>query len=143
MRIDLSGRAVLVTGGARGIGAAISRRFAEAGARVVVHYGHDADRARALAAELGGGALALGADLADPLTAGRLWREAEAAAAPVDVLVCNAGVAVASDPDGDEAAWLADWERTMAVNLTSAAAPVPRRRRDVQGAGRRPHRDGL
>ncbi len=124
MRIDLSGQAVLVTGGARGIGAAISRRFAEAGARVLVHYGSGRDRAEALAAGLGGGAAALGADLADPRAAGVLWREAVALAGRVDVLVCNAGVALASPLDGADEAWLADWERTMAVNLTSAAALI-------------------
>jgi 3-oxoacyl-[acyl-carrier protein] reductase len=124
MRIDLSGRAVLVTGGARGIGAAISRRFAQAGARVLVHYGAGRERAETLAAELGGGGLALGADLADPRAASQLWREAEAAAGRIDVLVCNAGVAVASPLDGDDGQWLSDWERTMAVNLTSVAALV-------------------
>ena len=124
MRIDLSGQTVLVTGGARGIGAAVSRRFAQAGARVLVHYGAGRERAEALAAELGGEALALGADLADPRAAGRLWREAEAAAGRVHALVCNAGIALASPLDADEEAWLAEWERTMAVNLTSVAAVV-------------------
>ena len=102
MRIDFEGRAVLVTGGGRGIGAAISRGFAEANARVLVHYGRGRAAAEALAAELGGGATALQADLSDTQAANALWREAEALA-PVAVLVNNAGIALASPPDGDEA----------------------------------------
>ena len=124
MRIDLSGQAVLVTGGARGIGEAISRRFAEAGARVLIHYGAGRERAEALAGELGGAAAALGADLADPRAASALWREAEALAGRGHALVCTAGVAVASPLDFEEAQWLADWERTLAVNLTSAAVLI-------------------
>ena len=92
MHIDLSGRAVLVTGGARGIGAAISRRFAKAGAKVVVHYGQGAERAQALAQEIGGGALALGADLADPRAAAGLWARATAAAIPGSELLVIDGV---------------------------------------------------
>lgn len=124
MRIDLSGQAVLVTGGVRGIGTAISRRFAEAGARVLVGYGGGRERAEALAVALGGGAMALGADLADPRAAAGLWREAVTAVGRVDALVCNAGVALASPLDGDDDAWLANWERTLAVNLTGAAALI-------------------
>lgn len=126
MRIDLSDRTVLVTGGGRGIGAAVSRRFAEAGARVLVHYGRDREAAEALAAEIGGGAATLGADLADPRAAAMLWARAEDAAREggsggLDVLVNNAGLAVGSPPEGDEDAWLRDWERTFAVNSTAPA----------------------
>ncbi|MBN9211622.1 MAG: SDR family NAD(P)-dependent oxidoreductase, partial [Microbacterium sp.] len=53
MRIDLSGRRALVTGGASGIGAAIARAFAEAGATVTV-ADLNAEGAEALAAEIGG-----------------------------------------------------------------------------------------
>ena len=48
MRIDLSDRNVLVTGGSRGIGAAISRAFAAAGAKVGVHYGRNHETAARL-----------------------------------------------------------------------------------------------
>ena len=125
MHIDLTGRTVLVTGGGRGIGAAVSRRFAAAGARVLVHYGRDREAAKAVAAAAGRGALALAADLADPAAALALWAQAQAMArdggGDVDVLVNNAGLAVGSPPDGDDDAWLADWERTMTVNATAPA----------------------
>lgn len=120
MKIDFEGRAVLVTGGGRGIGAAICRGFAQANARVLVHYGRDRMAAEALAHEIGRGARALQTDLADPRAAAALWRSAEAVA-PVAVLVNNAGVALASPLDGDADRFLADWEATMAVNATSPA----------------------
>ncbi len=119
MRIDLSGRSVLVTGGGRGIGAAISRRFGEAGARVFVHYGRDREAAEALAAEIGGEALQ--ADLADPGAALGLWDAAVKRAGRLDVLVNNAGIALSADPAGSDAEWLAAWLLTQAVNVTAPA----------------------
>src|SRR5436190_8567847 len=59
----MSGRTVLVTGGARRVGAAIARRLARGGARLAIHYHGSDAAARNLAAEIGGGAMAFGADL--------------------------------------------------------------------------------
>ena len=65
--LDSYGRAVLVTGASRGIGAAAARAFAALGDRVAVHYGASRERAEALLAELPGeGHVLAGADLADP-----------------------------------------------------------------------------
>ena len=57
MDTELRGKGVLVTGGAGGIGSALVRAFAEEGAKVAVHYNRSADKAEALAKELGGAAL--------------------------------------------------------------------------------------
>jgi NAD(P)-dependent dehydrogenase (short-subunit alcohol dehydrogenase family) len=108
---SLEGRTALVTGAVRGIGLAITRMFAGAGARLVL-VDHDADGCHALAAELG--AFAVVADLADP---GAI---ADLAALPevtrgIDVLVCNAGIAGAPSPMHEMAE--EDRERLFAVNL--------------------------
>jgi 3-oxoacyl-[acyl-carrier protein] reductase len=94
----LAGKTALVTGAARGIGAAIARRFAEQGARVVVN---DLERAAAekVAAEIGG--VGLAADVADPDAVARMFRDARQAFERLDILVNNAGISGAeNDPDG-------------------------------------------
>jgi 3-oxoacyl-[acyl-carrier protein] reductase len=66
---DFAGKAVLITGGSTGIGAAVARGFAEQGARVAVGYRSSADQAHALVSEIkagGGEALAVKGDVADP-----------------------------------------------------------------------------
>src|SRR3712207_1923991 len=117
MRIDLSGKTVLVTGGSRGIGTAIARAFAGAGARVAVHYGRERERAEALAAEVGGGGEAFGADLRDPAACEALWEAVVSRFGGVDVLVNNAGVAISAPLEDETAAWTDAWDATMAVNV--------------------------
>lgn len=84
-------RRVLITGGARRLGAAICRRMAAAGHRVVIHFGRSGADAKTLAAEIG--ALTIGADLADATSLEPLIRRAaEMAGGPLDGLVNNASV---------------------------------------------------
>jgi 3-oxoacyl-[acyl-carrier protein] reductase len=81
----------LVTGAARGIGAACARALAAEGLRVAVHYGTSAEAAGKLAGELPD-AFAIGADLADPTQIDALVAALGERAGRVDVLVNNAGV---------------------------------------------------
>ncbi|HYX03094.1 MAG TPA: SDR family oxidoreductase [Reyranella sp.] len=89
---ELAGKNVLVLGGSRGIGAAIVRRFAQAGAKVAFSYLGSADAAKALAGETG--ADAIKADSADRETVIRTVADRGA----LDVIVINAGALVMGDP---------------------------------------------
>jgi 3-oxoacyl-[acyl-carrier protein] reductase len=116
METELRGKGVLVTGGAGGIGTATVRAFAEEGARVAVHYRSTEDKARALAAEVGGAAVR--ADLTSEAEVDALIPEAVKALGRLDVLVANAG----HWPSQDEPVWkmsLARWRQTLAENLDS------------------------
>src|SRR5580700_4588275 len=88
----MADRAVLVTGGSRGIGLAIVRAFANLGDRVAVHHRDSAGRAAEIVAGLpGAGHTAVQADLADPGAVRLAVDRAAAALGGLDILVNNAG----------------------------------------------------
>lgn len=94
MKIDLTGRSAVVTGGTRGIGRAIAASLAGAGARVAV-VGRNAETAQSVAAELaklGNGAQGFAGDVANPESAAAMIAAVEAAFGAVDILVNNAGI---------------------------------------------------
>ena len=116
-------RAVLVTGGSRGIGRAVAQRFAVLGDRVAVHYGRDEQAAAQTLASLAGDGHALvAADLADADAARALPDRAAEALGGLDVLVNNAGVFLAHPPATSSwEHWRDTWSTTLAVNLLGAA----------------------
>ena len=114
---DKTSRVAIVTGAARGIGAAVAERLATDGFTVVINYSAGARPAESLAREIegkGGRALAFKADVADPGAVRGMFDAAEAAFGGVDVLVNNAGIMkLARIADSDDALF----DRQIAVNL--------------------------
>jgi 3-oxoacyl-[acyl-carrier protein] reductase len=117
---DLSGRCVLVTGGARGIGKAVALMLAGAGANVAVNYRQREQDARSVVdaiGRLGRRALAVQADVSDGTAVKAMMGIVEGGLGRVDILVNNAGVALHR---GLDELTEADFDRTVAVNLKSA-----------------------
>jgi NAD(P)-dependent dehydrogenase (short-subunit alcohol dehydrogenase family) len=133
-----TGRAVLVTGASRGIGAAVARAFAEQGDRVAVHYAASPDKARRVADELpGDGHVVIGADLADPDATRQMVDGAAEALGGIDVLVNNAGIWEAHPiTDTSYEQWQRAWQRTLDINLTGAANVTWSATRHMIAAGR-------
>ena len=130
----LSGRAAIVTGAARGVGAAIARAFAAEGALLVLGD-LDGAAASSLAAALGPRHLGLQADVGEAADAEALARAAEAAFGRVDILVNNAGLGMnkkfmETTPE--------DLQRVMRVNLAGPllCSQAALRRMLPQGYGR-------
>ncbi len=113
----LAGKAALVTGASRGIGAAIARRLAADGAAVAITYTSSPEKAAAVVKELeaaGGKALAIQADSADPAAVRAAVGKTAAEFGRLDILVNNAGVAIMGPlPDLSEA----DFDKTFAINV--------------------------
>ena len=119
----MTDRAVLVTGGSRGIGRAIVRAFADLGDRVAVHHRDSAARAAEIVAGLpGGGHTVVQADLADPEAVRRAVDQAAAALGGLDVLVNNAGIYLKHQiAQVSYQQWQDAWRDIIGVNLTGAA----------------------
>jgi gluconate 5-dehydrogenase len=119
---DLSGRVALVTGGSKGLGKAMARGFAEAGADVIISSRHE-NELRAALDEIGQGTSGrreyIVADMTDRKDVTRLAEEALKRLGRVDIVVNNAGgnTPQALDKITDE-----DWDRVIELNLTSCMA---------------------
>jgi gluconate 5-dehydrogenase len=116
---DLHGRVALVTGGSKGIGKAIARGFAEAGAEVVISSRHE-DELHAAATEirhgLETGVATIVADMTRRDEVRRLAEAATHAFGRIDILVNNAG---SNHPQPIDAIQDEDWDRILELNLTS------------------------
>ena len=122
----LNGKVALVTGGSRGIGAAIAKRLAADGADVAISYASSPDRAKTVVrdiAALGVRAHAFKADQADAQEVEALVNQTREAFGRLDILVNNAGVFI-TGAVGDPARDLAQFDRQFAVNVGGVAAAV-------------------
>ncbi len=135
---DLRGKAALVTGSSRGIGAAVARSFGAAGMRVAVHYRgahHEAEQVKAAIEAAGSQAMVLQGDIAQPGVVERLIQETVADFGRLDVLVNNAGDLLERRPVADITDEL--FEQQVAVNVrpTFAACRAAVHQFRAQGDG--------
>src|SRR5476651_2640218 len=117
MAKKLDGKAALVTGGSRGIGAAIARRLAADGASVAITYSKGADAAASVVKEIekaGGKAIAIQADATDAKAVKAAVEKTVASYGRLDILVNNAGTAI---PKPFEEATLEELDHVVDLNL--------------------------
>ncbi|WP_159718816.1 3-oxoacyl-ACP reductase FabG [Geminicoccus flavidas] len=130
---SLAGRTVIVTGGSKGIGRGLALRFGEAGLNVLVVSRH-LDQAEKVAKEIGSGASAFVADVADPAACEAMAAEAVGRYGSIDVLCANAGIFPAAKL-GEMTA--ADFDQVIGVNLKgsflSVSACLPQMKRQNRG----------
>ena len=118
----LTHKVALVTGGSRGIGAAIAKRLAADGATVAVTYAKDASAASAVVKEIelnGGRAIAIQADAADVKAVEAAVEKAFATFGRLDVLVNNAGTAI---PKRFEDTTLEEMDKVIDINIRGVFA---------------------
>ncbi|MCY8230721.1 acetoacetyl-CoA reductase [Priestia endophytica] len=116
---SLQGKVAVVTGGSKGIGAAISKELAKNGVKVVVNYNSNKESAEEIVKQIeaeGGAAVAIGADVSYSEQAKRLIEETKEAFGQLDILINNAGITRdrTFKKLGEE-----DWKKVIDVNLNS------------------------
>ena len=136
MSHPLQQKVALVTGGSRGIGAAIAKRLAADGASVAITYSKGADAAAAVVSEIeqaGGKALAIQADAADAEAVKDAVEKTVAAFGGIDVLVNNAGIAI---PKKFEETTLEEIDRMFAINVRGTMAASQAALKHMKSGGR-------
>src|ERR1700729_4413926 len=136
MARTLQGQVALVTGGSRGIGAAIAKRLAADGAKVAITYAKEPSAASAVvkASELNGGkAVAIQADAADVEAVKRAVEKTVATFGRLDVLVNSAGTAI---PKPFEETTLEEMDRVIDINLRGVLATTQAALKHMNGGGR-------
>src|SRR5689334_21009505 len=120
--MQLRDAGVVITGGGNGIGAAMARRFAADGARVVVND-LDAGAAEAVAAEVGG--FAVPGDAASDAGASALVAASIAHLGAIDLFCANAGVGTGGGPEAPDDDWALAWEVNVMAHVRAARYLVP------------------
>ena len=132
----LTDKSALVTGGSRGIGAAIAKRLASDGARVAITYTKGAEAAASVVKEIeraGGNAIAIQADAADAKAVKTAVEKTVAAFCRLDILVNNAGTAI---PNKFEDATIEELNRVININIRGTFFTTQAALKHMQNGGR-------
>lgn len=121
MQINLKHKNVIVTGASRGIGKSITELLVSCGANVAMQYNKNKNRAKEVKKSLGPKAHLYQCDFSDGLEVGVFFNKVIKDFKKIDVIINNAGIAIKSDPEKDDIAWIDDWLQTMDINLNSVA----------------------
>ena len=132
----LSGKSALVTGGSRGIGAAIAKRLAKEGADVAITYSSSQQRAQQVVDDIlseGGRAVAIKADAADQVAVRAAVQQVAQEFGKIDILVNNAGL-LTFGPTTDST--VNDFEKALSVNVRSVFTATQESVRHMPDGGR-------
>src|SRR5215831_15655846 len=121
--MDIQGRVVVVTGGANGIGRALCRAFAAAGARAVIVADLDEQGAKRVAEEIKGTAMA--ANVGKESEVKRLVEQTTRQFGQIDVFCSNAGIGVQGGPEAPDSDWQRSWEVNVMAHIYAARAVLP------------------
>jgi NAD(P)-dependent dehydrogenase (short-subunit alcohol dehydrogenase family) len=122
--MKVAGKIVAVTGGAKGIGRALARRFAQEGARHVAVADLDEAAAQAVATEIGGSSARV--DVSREAELGAFIERTERAHGPIDLFCSNAGVGIGHGLETPDSVWQKIWEVNLMAHVYAARCLVPR-----------------
>jgi NAD(P)-dependent dehydrogenase (short-subunit alcohol dehydrogenase family) len=120
--VELNEKVVVVTGGARGIGAALARRFAAEGAKVAV-ADLDGPGVEAVAADIGG--IGVVTDVSVETDVQALVAQTAEQLGPIDLFCSNAGIAESGGPEATDEAWARSWGVNVMAHVYAARAVLP------------------
>jgi len=121
--VEISGKNIVVTGGANGIGRALCERFAVEGASRITVVDLDDGNAQRVAASIGGDARRV--DVSSRSEIDDLVRHVESEGGPIDLFVSNAGIAIEGGPEVDVEAWDQIWGINVMAHIHAAQAVLP------------------
>ena len=122
--MEVADRIVVVTGAARGIGRALARRFATAGAEAVVVVDADGETASTVAREIGGKAIQC--DMSREEEVAHMVSEVHTVNGRIDIFCSNAGIAVGGGPEASTSDWQRIWEVNVMAHVFVARHVLPR-----------------
>ena len=121
--MDVTNRVIVVTGGAKGIGRALAKRFASAGAKAVVVADVDLEGASGVADEING--IAVRCDVSRESDVKQLVEQVEVEHGRIDIFCSNAGIAVGGGPEAPDDQWQRIWDVNLMSHVFVARHALP------------------